>query len=655
MTDFPRAHAATPTGRDALAVLAVVALVALVYWPGLHGGFVFDDYQNIADNPGFRSGFTHWREWLAVALSSSSSSLQRPLSMLTFIANVRFAGLDPVAMKLTNIAIHAGNVVLVFVLARALLDAAAGGRRQAEGPRAWAPLFVAAAWGLHPINLMAVLYVVQRMESLSHAFVFLGLWLYVRGRRGQLAGERGWLRIGAGLLGCTVLGLLCKESAVLLPLYALGIELCVFRFRRDGGRVERRLVVLYLLVLALPALAAVAWLLPQALRPDAYASRDFTLGERLLTEPRVVLGYLHWILAPGLRSLGLYHDDIVISRGLLDPPATLVALVALALLAMGGWWLRRRRPLAALGIFWFLAAQVLTATFIPLELVFEHRNYFASLGVCLVLADLLLLAPPPAWRRIGALLAVAFVLYGAGITWLRAREWSDPLRFAASEAAKHPLSPRATYEYARALIIVSNYDPRSPAYAEVPAAIARAQDAPGAGPLPDQAALMFAARTGTPPPAGTWEDLQRKLRLRRGSPESQLSMMALVDCNIAGHCDLPPDRMLATFGATLEDDHPDPEMLALYGKYALRVLGDGNLALRAWREAVARAPTVARFRVNLAALLIDLGEHGEARAQIAALRGLGRMGQHAEAADALQRRLDASTAAVPRPAATLPP
>lgn len=622
----------------ALGVAAITALVVLVYWPGLGGGFVFDDYQNIVDNPGFHASFAHWQEWIAVALSSPSSELQRPLAMLTFIANVRFAGLDPVVMKLTNLGIHALNVVLVFGLARALLRLP--GPSDATRRTAWAPLFIAAAWGLHPINLMAVLYVVQRMESLCHTFVFVGLWLYVLGRRGQLAGERGWLRIGAGLIACTVLGLLCKESAVLLPLYALGLELMLFRFQAAGGRIDRRLVALYTVVLVLPAIAAVAWLLPQSLRPGAFASRDFTLGQRLLTEPRVVMDYLHWILAPNLRALGLYHDDIVISRGLLDPPATLAALVALPVLAAGAWRLRGRRPLVALGLFWFLSAQVLTATFIPLELVFEHRNYFASLGVCLALADLLLLAPPPAWRRIGALLACAFVLYCAGLTWLRAREWSDPLRFAASEASKHPLSPRATYEYARTLIIVSNYDPRSPVYPAIPNAIARAQHAPGAGPLADQAALMWAARTNTQPSPGTWEDLQRKIRRHPGSPQEQLSLMSLAHCAITRHCDFPRDRMLATFAAVLEAG-PEPGVLDIYAKYALGVLGDSGLALRAWHEAVAQAPGVARYRVGLAALLIDLGQRDEARTQIAALRALGRMGQYDGVANSLQRRLDA--------------
>ena len=58
--------------------------------------------------------------------------------------------------------------------------------------------------------------------------------------------------------------------------------------------------------------------------------------------------------------------------------------------------LRKRRPLASLGVLWFFGAHALTSTIIPLELVYEHRNYFASLGLCLVLADVLFVMPKTA-------------------------------------------------------------------------------------------------------------------------------------------------------------------------------------------------------------------------------------------------------------------
>ena len=101
-----------------------------------------------------------------------------------------------------------------------------------------------------------------------------------------------------------------------------------------------------------------------------------------------------------------------------DAPKLAVALLAALALVV-----RKRRPLLALGIAWFLGAQLLTATIVPLELVFEHRNYFASLGVCLAVADLLLLAPrSEGLRRLGALLAL-LALLALGLAWNPIMAW----------------------------------------------------------------------------------------------------------------------------------------------------------------------------------------------------------------------------------------
>src|SRR4249919_290049 len=334
-------------------LLALLVLVACVYLPGLHGGYVFDDYPNIVDNtalhvtPGASAG-----EWLAAAFASPSDVLVRPLAMLSFAANHALTGLDPYWMKLTNLAIHLLNTVLVFGLVRALLGAMparAASRVDIERRALW----VAAAWSLVPINLMAVLFVVQRMESLSHTFVFAGLWLYLSGRARQRAGRRGWGAIGLGLVGCTLIGALAKESALLLPLYAFGIEWALLRFGDGNGRVDRRLLLAFGALLVIPAIAGLAWELPRAFNAGAYVRRDFSLVDRLLTEGRVLVDYVHWTLLPSLGQLSLYHDDYVPSRGLLAPPSTLLAFVLLGAMAGAALWLRRRRPLMALGLAWF--------------------------------------------------------------------------------------------------------------------------------------------------------------------------------------------------------------------------------------------------------------------------------------------------------------
>jgi hypothetical protein len=497
--------------------------------------------------------------------------------------------------------------------------------------------FTAAAWALHPINLMAVLFVVQRMESLSHTFVFAGLWLYLDGRQRQIAGRRGgWVSILAGLVGATGLGALAKESAVLLPLYAFLLEWCLPGLR--GFRRDPRLAWLFACVLLLPALLGGGWLLYRASSPTAFSYRDFTLGERLLTEGRVVMDYLRWTLLPSLGELSLYHDDYVISRGPWQPPTTLPALAGIAALAAAAVLLRRRRPLLALGMLWFLGAQALTATFMPLELVYEHRNYFASLGVCLAAGDLLLLAPRPgALRRVALLVAGLAVAWFAATTWLRASEWSDPYRFASSEAAKHPRSPRATYALGQLLIRMSGYRPDSPLVGAANETLERSRRLPASGILPHAGLLMLAANTGAPIRPEWWADMQARLRERPIGPQEINALGGLSTCAREGHCRFPTGQMVRTFESALSRG-PNASILALYGDYAANVLGEPDVALGMWREALRLQPTPVH-RINLIKLLAATGRHAEARMQIAKLRRSGRLGQYEAEAARLESRL----------------
>ena len=616
---------------------ALLAIIALVYWPGIQGGFIFDDFSNIVDNGALHVTRAVWNDWLAAMLSSPATTIQRPLAMLTFAANHYFTGLDPMPMKLTNVAIHLLNTLLVFGLVRSLLRLAPGALDRSRSD--WAALFAASCWALHPINLMAILFVVQRMESLCHTFVFAGLWLYVAGRGKQMASGSGWGLILAGLGVFTLLGVLVKESAALLPLYAFCIELTFFRFQGRDRQPNRGLMMLFVLLLAIPAILGVLWLLPKSLGPNAFLSREFSLGQRLLTEPRVVMDYLRWILVPDLGQLSLYHDDYPISSGPWSPPATLIGLIGVPVLAMVAWLCRIRRPVISLGLMWFLGAHVMTATFLPLELVFEHRNYFASLGICLVLADVLVLSPRGVlWRRSATLVSISFVIACAGITALRAHEWRSPATFSLAEATKHPTSPRATYYRGWILAQATNFDSESPLIQPAFDAFDQARGLPDSSILPDQGALILAARTDRPLQPAWWEHMQKRLREHPIGPQELGALGGMVTCALERHCQFPPDEMLATFGAALSQGD-NPEVLNIYGNYALNVLQDPALALRAWREASSLNPREPQYQISVTKLLIALGRYEEAEAQIGHLRGSGRLGQYESAADALEARL----------------
>ena len=726
-----------------LLVLAVI-VSAIVYWPGLTGGWVFDDYPNIVDNSAIHitPGHSTLVAWVNAALSSPASFLHRPLASITFALNWMAGDGNPWPFKFTNIVIHLINGVLVFVMLRVLLRLlvlrntppsrfaappfARGGGEGSAGAIASAPpsnemgtegdgppvindtaatrlaLIVSAAWMLLPINLMAVLYVVQRMESLCQIFVLAGLWAYLHGRWMMLTAtdarrdRRGFTLAVSGIVLGALLGLTSKEAAVLLPVFAFLAEWIVLRFARvrvnnppplrgsvtrsaltaalhseDGdrsaktravpplsegrgiegdarsehavytpsprasgatpfaseGETDRRIRWTFVFTLFIPAVLGFIWLLRVALRPSTWSGRDFTLAQRLLTEPRVLVDYLHWTLLPNPMVLSLYHDEIVKSTGLLTPWTTLGAMLLLAALVVIAVWLRNRRPLVSLGIGWFFAAQLLTATIVPLELVYEQRMYFASIGVLLAIGSLLLglrwKIALPLLR--GFLVAVA-LLWFAVATNLRAQEWSNPIRLAVAEANRHPESPRAVYEAGRQLLIASHYDEGAALKASWKY-LRQAAAIPGSSALADQAMIMIADHHHQGADAAYWDSLTWKLRNQPTRQEDISALISLTNCYGSGICKFDVSWLLRAYEGALSRPHPIPRLDGAYADFQRDLMHNDALATEYLARAVAGDPSESAYRVDLAALYARHGQTEKALEQIDALRRMNLAGR----------------------------
>ncbi len=628
---------ATIAGTDArvsrgivVAWLALTLLTIVIYWPGLRGYFEFDDYPNIVDNDALHVTTLAPSAWTKAVWGSPASDLQRPLASLSFALNFFLTGADPWPMKATNLALHLVNGWLLFALLRRLLSPA---RRQEQTTHDdWLALAIASLWMLHPINLTPVLFVVQRMETLAQTFVLIGLVAYVDARARQIAMRAGarW-RLWIAFPLCLVLGIASKESAALLPLYALAIEATVLA---RAPRPRRELGVFYLVFLVVPACVGLAWLLPHA-GVDAYSTRAFTLTQRLMTEPRVLVDYFVWTLLPLPGSFTFFHDDFVVSTGLVQPWTTLASMLALVALATTALVLRERRPLVALGILWFLAAHVLTATFIPLELVFEHRNYFSSAAVLLSAAALVADAFGTPRPRIAA--AGAFGLLCVFSLALRARDWSDPVRLAVAESSRHPTSPRATYELGRTYLILSSNDAKAPATVRAFDALERARTVPRATILPETALIMLASRTGTPVDVAWWDGIIEKLKRRPPTVEDASAISALTTCQRRGECAIDDGKMLSIYLAALGGGARNPAVLSSYAVFAYNRMHDRELALRLARDAATGSDP--QYAINLADFLMDLGDVDGARIEIERLRARNRFGKLTSAIAALEQRL----------------
>jgi len=368
--------------------LTIVLLVcALLYWPAMHGPFLFDDFPNLAALNSINH-LTGWRD-LGIYLSQPRGFPGRPVAMLSFLIQKASWPDHPFPFRLVNVGIHLFNGVLVFVLTRrvarhwlTIQSEPASSARQAD----IAACLAAAGWLLNPIQLSGVVLVVQRMTLLMATFTLLGLLAYMQGllttefpaiRRGI------WMTLGLGV--CTSLAFLSKENGILLPVYALVLDITLLRTYVQ--RLPPMLAWLRRLLLWPAFLFVIGYLLWSLSSAWGHpGTRDFTVGQRLLTEPRILFDYLGKIFLPRFGLYGLYHDGYAVSRNLLSPWTTAPALLALIGMLTAALLRLRQWPLFALAVLWYLGGQLLESSTVMLELYFEHRNYMPLIGPVMALA-----------------------------------------------------------------------------------------------------------------------------------------------------------------------------------------------------------------------------------------------------------------------------
>lgn len=597
-----------------LMLLPVVGL--LVYWKGLAGGFVFDDFPNLVEDPDWKLVSLDWPSLVRVVSSGITSDFGRPLALLSFALNHYFTGMNPVAMKASGLALHLVNTVLVYGLVLALVQRAWA----AAAPRADAVAgLLACLWMVHPLQVSTVLYVVQRMELGACTGVLVALLCYLRARAGSQRGWRAfpwWCGVAAG----TLLGLGFKETALLVPGYTLMLEVFILKFADRQGRRQWWLVGGYAIGATAAAAVFLLKVLPVAMEPATYAARDFSLVERMLTQAPVLLHYLKQILLPWPESLSFYYDNFPVHSGL-DAGVvwSWICLVALVLLA---WCLRHRWPLLSLGVGWFLVAHALTSNVYPLELVFEHRNYFALFGVLLALAQPMACVLRPLGTGARLLLLGALLTFVATMGFVQVLSWSDPARLAMTMATRNPDSPRAGYEFGRILLAAANDDVRSPAWSLAEKEFEHAAGLPGNSPLAEQAVIIMAAHAGHPAPPDAWAGLERKLTRRALGPQQFSALEAIVECQASRRCPQDGMQVLMQLLPRLTQTNPaSARIRAIYANYAFNVLSDPQLAMLLIREAAALSPQDIGYRIWLVrmGLASNLLESKEARSALGVL------------------------------------
>jgi tetratricopeptide (TPR) repeat protein len=332
--------------------LVVVTFVA--YQPTWHAGFIWDDDDHLTANPAMTAPHGLRMIWSSLAVSR-----YYPLTLTSFWVQRRLWGLNPLPYHLVNVALHATNGVLVFLLLRRL--------------RARAAWWAAMLWALHPVNVESVAWITELKNTQSGLFFFLAVWCFLLFEAGA---RRRWY--GLALL-CGLAALVSKPSTVVLPVVLL---LCVWWERGSWKRADiLRIAPFLIFALGMSALTVVEqrgpiqrvgtaeWNLGMAERLVLAGKAVWFYASKILWPVRLTFVYPHWKLDAGSFGSWLPLAGLVVGGGLL--------------------WACRRRSWARVGLFgggFFVVSLLPVLGFFDVfyfrySYVADHFQYLACLGL----------------------------------------------------------------------------------------------------------------------------------------------------------------------------------------------------------------------------------------------------------------------------------
>jgi len=366
-------------------IFTIIAILGtLIYSKTLHSPFIFDDMPNILENPDIRMTDVSVSKIIKAAKSRGSD---RPLANISFAINYRLHQYDTFGYHITNLLIHIITAFLVFLVAgqtMALLNQ--------KG--ILIPALAAACWLTNPVHSQSVSYIVQRMNSQAALFYMLSLFLYIKARSVRsddtTITARPRLLFSASILaGICALG--SKQVAGTLPIFIFLYEWYFFQ-NLDINWLKQKLKW----ILVPGSVFAIIALIYLGASPfekiiSMYDKQSFTMAQRLLTEPRVVLYYLALLFFPHPGRLNLDYS-YSLSTSLIDPVATIFSITALAALLTMTIFTAKKHRLLSFAILWFLGNLVVESSFIGLALIFEHRTYLPSIFIFIAVTAIILRA-----------------------------------------------------------------------------------------------------------------------------------------------------------------------------------------------------------------------------------------------------------------------
>ena len=425
-----------------MALLAIVLWTLVLFFNGLYGPFTFDD---VLVFPSTQLSQLDYNNVMQTITMHNSGIFGRPLPILSFIANHHFLGNAPFGYKAVNLALHFINTTLVYVLISKIVELLNKSKAVGLSHKQLLTITIITTlfWAIHPLQVSSVLYIFQRMTLMSTLFSLIALLAYIYSRGSSIEDKSPPLWLFVVFPASLLLAIFSKENGILVIAYIILIELTLISGLPKPVSYRKYWTIFFQTFTALPIILAVIYFAFHVdVIMEGYASRDFTLADRLRTELVAIVFYLKLILIPNVSEMSLYHDAFPRYRHVNIVVIACGSIVFTMMLSV--FLLRRKLTALAFGSGFFLAAHSLESTFLPLELVFEHRNYLALLGVALPISWFLVTSVENFNSRALRLIAIAIPIgIVSGQTYSRTLEWSDELLMNTLAVENNPASLRA--------------------------------------------------------------------------------------------------------------------------------------------------------------------------------------------------------------------
>lgn len=349
--------------RDVFCLLALFALVAVIYFPAVRAGFVWDD-SIMMDIRAVSTWGGIWELWFDPASAYMHGGRWReghywPLLYTTFWVEHKLWGFSPAGYHVVNILIHFANTVLLWRLLAHLAV-----------PGAW---FAAAVFAAHPLHAESVAWIMGRKDMLATLFCLAALAMWLRFAESRLRGHY------AGSLLLFAAAILCKSVAVVFPAVFF-----ILQWYKEGSITRRCLLRAAPFFLVGFGVAVADVLFYQNAQP---VSLGYSTPERVLIAARALWFYVGKLLLPLDLAVIYPHWEVSVT----NLPGWLYVLAAAAVAA--ALWLLRGRigrgPFACALFFAVMLSPTLGFVdygYMRYSFVADRYQYLAGIGVIILFA-----------------------------------------------------------------------------------------------------------------------------------------------------------------------------------------------------------------------------------------------------------------------------